>query len=192
MRETWKRFKTFAIVVSCCMLALGLLMVIYPRVSALTVCVLLGILCLVAGGYSLVRYFRLGVFGAFFRFDLTFGICCIIVGVLFLAHPNGAAALMPIALGIYLLIAGVTDIQLSAELRGLGGGWVLSLILSILDVIAALLLLFNPFEGVSAVMIFAGASLIISGIQGLYTVICITKSLKDDIKFVEGKWTPVE
>lgn len=195
MFERWSRYKTGAIVVSICLLAVGILMAVYPEISALTVCVALGILCIAAGAYCLMRYFKLGIAGMLFRFDLMMGLCCVIVGMLFLLHPNGAAALMPIALGIYLLIGGVTDIQFATEMRRLGAeGTTLALILAIARTVFAVFLLVNPFTGAKAVMIFAGISLMASGIQGLYTVCCVTRAIKNGIgtEVIEGKWTPIE
>lgn len=80
MKEMWRQFRKGAIVVSCGMLALGILMALWPDISALTVCIVFGIFCIVAGVYAMVRYFKLGVAGIFFRSDLSFGICSILGG----------------------------------------------------------------------------------------------------------------
>ena len=49
MKELWKRFKVGAIAVSVCMLVLGLVMLIWPEISGMTVCMILGVLCVGAG-----------------------------------------------------------------------------------------------------------------------------------------------
>ena len=63
MKALWKRFQVGAIVVSACMLVLGIIMLVWPEISAITVCMILGALCVVAGVYKLVRYFRIGFAG---------------------------------------------------------------------------------------------------------------------------------
>lgn len=90
MKETWKQLKKGAVGVSCCMLALGILTILWPDISALTVCIILGIFCIAEGIYMIVRYFKLGLAGIFFRSDLFFGICSILLGTLLLIHPYGA------------------------------------------------------------------------------------------------------
>lgn len=45
MKEMWRQFRKGAIVVSCGMLALGILMALWPDISALTVCIVFGIFC---------------------------------------------------------------------------------------------------------------------------------------------------
>ena len=52
MKEMWRQFRKGAIVVSCGMLALGILMALWPDISALTVCIAFGIFCIVAGVYT--------------------------------------------------------------------------------------------------------------------------------------------
>lgn len=195
MKERWKRFRRLSLVISFCMLALGIVMVIWPEISAVAVCCILGIICLATGIYEMVRYFNLGFAGLFFRFDLTLGICSILAGILLLLHPAGAAALLPFAAGLYMITGSVFDIQSSVEMRRLGiGNWWLSMVLGVVSTIFAFFLLLNPFQGVAALMVFIGISLIVGSIQNLYTVHCISSAVKasrkDDV--IDVSWRTID
>ena len=194
MKEMWKRFRIGAVAVSVCMMLLGLALMIWPETSAMTVCVILGIVCIAAGNYEIVRYFNLGIAGLFFRFDLGLGILYILAGILLLANPLGSVTLLPTAVGIYMLFSSVRDIQVSVEMRRFGlSNWLLALISGIAGVVLAFLLVLNPFTGASALMIYLGISLIVAGIENLCTVGCISRAVKsrrkDDILDVD--WTDV-
>ena len=179
MKETWQKIKGWAIALNGCLLALGIVMIIWPDVSALTVCYFLGVLCLAGGVCELVRYFSLGVAGLFFQFDLTLGIFSILAGILLLLHPMGAAVFLPIAAGIYILTGSIFDIQVSVEKRRLGlKSWWSSMILGILSTLFAIFLMLNPFEGAETLMIFAGVCLIISSIESLYSIGCISRAVR--------------
>lgn len=195
MKERWKRFRRLSLVISFCMLALGIVMVIWPEISAVAVCCVLGIICLATGIYEMVRYFNLGFAGLFFRFDLTLGICSILAGILLLLHPAGAAALLPFAAGLYIITGSVFDIQSSVEMRRLGiGNWWLSMVMGVVSTIFAFFLLLNPFQGVAALMVFIGISLIVGSIQNLYTVHCISSAVKasrkDDV--IDVSWRTID
>ena len=195
MKESWKRFRRLSLVISFCMLALGIVMVIWPEISAVAVCCVLGIICLATGIYEMVRYFNLGFAGLFFRFDLTLGICSILAGSLLLLHPAGAAALLPFAAGLYIITGSVFDIQSSVEMRRLGiGNWWLSMVMGVVSTIFAFFLLLNPFQGVAALMVFIGISLIVGSIQNLYTVHCISSAVKasrkDDV--IDVSWRSID
>lgn len=192
MKELWKRFQVGAVVVSVCMLILGIVMLVWPDISAMTVCVILGILCAVAGVYKLVRYFRLGFVGVFFRFDLGAGILYILSGLLLLLHPQDAMTILPMAAGIYILFGSVFDIQIAVEMHRFGlRNWVASLVLGILDTILGFYLLFNPFSGAAALMMAIGICLIIGSVQNLYSVFCINKAIRESKKdrIIDVEWS---
>ena len=192
MKELWKRFQVGAVVVSACMLILGIVMLVWPDISAMTVCVILGILCAAAGVYKLVRYFRLGFAGVFFRFDLGAGILYILAGLLLLLHPQDAVTILPMAAGIYILFGSVFDIQIAVEMHRFGlRNWVASLVLGILDTILGFYLLFNPFSGAAALMMAIGICLIIGSVQNLYSVFCISKAIRESKKnrIIDVEWS---
>ena len=195
MKEMWRQFRKGAIAVSCCMLALGILMVLWPDISALTICIILGIFCIAAGVYAMVRYFKLGVAGLFFRSDLSFGICSILLGVLLLLHPYGTMIFLPIAAGFFMIIGSVLDIQVSIEMRRLHfGNWGVMLILGIINIIFAFLLLMNPFQGASVLVIFVGISLVVDSIQNFYSIYCISKAIKasKSNQIIDVEWYPAD
>lgn len=179
MKEKWKQFRLCAIIISICMLVLGVLVLIWPKISAVAVCYILGAFCIGTGIYEIVRYFQLGFAGLLFQHDLIWGIFSILAGILLLLHPLGAAAFLPIVAGIYIAMGSIFDIQMSVEMRRLGiGNWVLSLVLGIIGIIFAFFLILNPFDGITALMIYVGILLILGGMQSLYTVHCISSVVK--------------
>lgn len=179
MKEKWKQFRLWAIIISICMLVLGVLVLIWPKISAVAVCYILGAFCIGTGIYEIVRYFQLGFAGLLFQHDLIWGIFSILAGILLLIHPLGAAAFLPIVAGIYIVMGSIFDIQMSVEMRGLRiGNWVLSLVLGIIGIIFAFFLILNPFEGITALMVYVGISLILGSIQSLYAVHCISSAVK--------------
>lgn len=193
MKETWKQFKKGAIAVSCCMLALGILTILLPDISALTVCIILGIFCVMEGIYMMVRYFKLGLTGIFFRSDLLFGICSILLGTLLLIHPYAAVLLLPMVVGFFMIIGSVVDVQISVEMRRFQfKNWGITMALGIISTVFAFLLILNPFQGAAALMIYIGISLIIWSIRNFYSIYCISKAIrmsKDDT-VIDVEWHP--
>ncbi len=193
MKEKWKQFRLWAIMMSICMLVLGVLTIIWSRISAVAVCYILGAVCIGTGIYEIVRYFKLGFVGLFFRYDLALGIFSILAGILLVIHPLGAAAFLPIVAGIYIVMGSIFDIQVSVEMRRIGiGNWVLSLVLGIIGTIFAFFLILNPFDGISVLMIYIGISLIIGSIQNLYIIHCISSAMKASRNdtIIDVTWTP--
>lgn len=191
MKEIWRKLKKGAIAVSCCMLVLGIITILWPDISALTVCILLGIFCIAEGIYMAMRYFKLGMAGIFFRSDLFFGICSILLGALLLIHPYGAVVFLPMIAGFFMIIGSVVDIQISVEMRRFQfGSWGITMALGIISTVFAFLLILNPFQGAAALMVYMGISLIIWSILNFYSIHCISKAVrmsKDDT-VIDVEW----
>lgn len=180
MLSVWKRFKTGAIAVSCLILVMGLVMIIWPGISASVIYCILGSVFIASGIYRIVRYFNSDLSGLFFRFDLAGGIFSVLAGLLMLCHPAAAEFLLPFVTGLYLITAGVFDIQTAVEMkRCLIPGWAGCLAAGIISTLFAFLLFLDPFTGNSIIMIFAGISLVIGAIESLYVIHAITKALKN-------------
>ena len=160
--EALKHYRTWAIVVSCCMIALGVAMIVWPDISALTVCYLMGVLCVAMGVCEIARYFRLGVVGILFRFDLTLGILSVLAGVLLLRR------------------------------FGLGS-WGLTLVFGIVGAVLGVLMILNPFDGAAALMLYIGISMLITGAESIYTVICLSRAFKSEghQKVIDAVWHEV-
>ena len=132
---------------------------------------------------------RLALFCSIFRK------CVFLAGLLLLIHPQDATAILPMAAGIYILFGSVMDIQTAVEMHRFGlGNWVLSLILGILNTLLGFYLLFNPFSGASALMMAVGICLIVGSIQNLYSVLCISKAIRDSKKdrIIDVEWSPMD
>lgn len=189
--KSLKHYKIWAIVLSVCMIVLGLVMIFWPEISALVVCYGMGGICVAMGIYEIIRYFDLGPVGILFRHDLLVGILSLLAGVLLLSHPLGVMTILPVILGFYIILAGVSSIQTSVEARRFGlRSWWVSLLLGIAGTLLGILMIFDPFSGANALMVFIGISLAVTGIENIYTVICISKAFRSEghRKIIDAVW----
>lgn len=195
MMDTLKRYRNWAIGLSAGMALLGLVLILWPETSAITVCWLLGALCLALGVCQIARYCRLGALGVLFRFDLGGGILGVLAGLLLLLHPAGALMVLPVIGGFYILVEGVFTLQAAVELQRFGlPRWGLTLGLGVLDLLLGFLLILDPFEGAAALMIYLGISLLVIGVSGIYTVISAARAFQSDghRRIIDAQWRDVD
>ncbi len=195
LKKSWKQIKTWTVVLSIGIIILGLVMIIWPNISALTVCIILGIVCIGMGIVEVVRYFKLGLAGIFFHYDLILAIGSILMGLLMVARSSNAVVFLPIAAGIYIIFASVLDIQMSVELHRFGSkNWLTALVLGILGVALSFVLLLDPFNGASILAVLTGIALIVNGTQDLYQVASISKAIKEgkNGRIIEADWRTIE
>lgn len=190
-KKSLKTYKTLAIVLSVVTMALGLVMICWPNISAVAICYLMGAVCIVVGIYEIIRYFDLGLIGVLFRYDLFLGIMSVLAGILLVLHPDGGVVILPVVLGFYIILASVFSIQISTEARHFGfSGWWGALLLGIAGAILGVLMILDPFRGAAALMVFTGISLLVTGVESIYAIICIAKVFRSSghQKIIEASW----
>ena len=190
-KKSLKTYKTLAIVLSVVTMALGLVMICWPNISAVAICYLMGAVCIAVGIYEIIRYFDLGLIGVLFRYDLFLGIMSVLAGILLVLHPDGGVVILPVVLGFYIILASVFSIQISTEARHFGfSGWWGALLLGIAGAILGVLMILDPFRGAAALMVFTGISLLVTGVESIYAIICISKVFRSSghQKIIEASW----
>jgi uncharacterized membrane protein HdeD (DUF308 family) len=177
--KTLKKFKNTFMTFSILYITLGIVLIIWPEISARIICNIFGILTLGFGAVKMIRYFNGNTYDTAFRFDLAQGILYIILGIFILAAPKVVISILPFILGLAIVIDSIIRIQLAMDLkRGQYTKWSTSLVFAIITAILGTILLFNPFKGGIALTIYMGISLVVDGIVNLWGLIHATKILK--------------
>lgn len=178
--ELIKRAKQAYIIVSAVMMILGVVLIVYPEISALTLCYIIGSLMAIFGIARLVGYFSRDLFRLAFQFDLALGIFSLLAGLLIILHPVNIITAMPVIIGVFVTIDGVFKVQTAYDARLFGmKRWWSVLVLALLTCAAGIFLIIDPFEGAKAVMILLGVTLLIDGIQNLCVVLYTVKTKHD-------------
>lgn len=171
--------KTGYIVMSAVFCAVGLLCVIRPDSSVLTIGRLLGAAMLLFGCIKLVGYFSRDLFRLAFQYDLEFGILLIILGLIVLVKSESIMNFVFIALGVAILADGLFKIQISLDSRRFGiDTWWMVLLFAVLTVFAGLLLVFRPVESARVLTVLLGISLLAEGVLNLCVVISTVKIVR--------------
>ena len=166
-------------IVSVAMIILGLVLIVFPEISMLTLCYTIGVMMVVFGIIKLIGFFSKDLFKLAFQFDLALGILSIVAGVLMIFRSDEILILLPSIIGIFIIIDGVFKMQTSMDAKRFGmEKWWFILLLAVITTLAGLFLIVNPFEGVCAFIILMGISFLIDGIQNLWVVLYTVKTVK--------------
>lgn len=163
-----KKVKWAYIIISALMMALGMLLIVYPETSALSICYAVGILIIIFGIVKIMSYFSKDMFQLAFQFDFAFGILAIITGLILLLYSHGIISFFSIIIGGIIFVDGVFKLQTSYEAKEFGlNYWWFILCLAILSCIFGLFLIFYSYREV-ALTVLIGWTLIVDGILNLW------------------------
>lgn len=180
-----KKQKLWHIALASAIMLIGVFLILRPETSAELICLLIGAVLCVIGVVRIVCYFCRGLSVLWHRYELPLGMLDTMLGIYFLSRPQSIITIMPVAIGIAMIVDSVFKLEASLELRASGArGYMPSLLLALISMLAAIFLILHPFEGTSALMIYLGILLLIDGIQSLVFIHKVSEKLR--------KLTPVE
>ncbi len=182
MKELVKRLKLDCLLVAILSILFGVTLLIWPTLSTLAACYLLGSVLTVCGILRIISYFRDGT-RSLFQTDLFLGLVFTVGGIWILLSPNAVGSLVFALLGIVILLHGFLDLQEALDLRRAGYQyWWAVLLLGLASIALAALVLFNPFQSLTVLTMFIGASLIYDGVSEVWIIARVSSILRDQEK----------
>ena len=177
MKKALKSISTYVIVVSLLALVLGILFVVYPYESLAVLDIILGVFLVIQGIVMIILGIRSLVKHIPFE-GIIPGILSLILGVLFLENIGTWAAILGIALGIWLIVHCVSGIRMATTMRGTGAPWVLLVILNVIGIIAGACVIFVPIDFSGAYTWVLGIVFIVNAIINIIDMIIVKKFVK--------------
>lgn len=186
-----RRIKILSIAAAALFALVGLGLIIYPRVSAVAACRILGVASIVFGAVRICGYFSRDLYRLAYQFDLATGILLMLAGAIVILRARNIVEALPMLAGLFIIVEGLFKLQTALDARRFGvANWGYILILAALSVILGTLLMIRPFESVDVMMRLLGAALIISSLQNIYTIHSTVRVVKDARRLAEEEYPP--
>lgn len=167
------------LVISVLLCVFGIVLMIYPEISVTALCYTLGSVLVVYGVFKIIGYFSKDLYRLAFQFDLAFGILLSAVGLIMILHPVKVVSFIYIVVGLIILTDGLFKIQIALDAKRFGvHQWWMITVLAILTGVLGLLVVINPFESATVIMVLLGAALVLEGLLSLCVAIWAVKIIK--------------
>ncbi len=163
------RYWWLMLLIGIALLALGILVFVYPAQSYTGMAVVFGWVILASGILEVVLSVSNDHFVTGRGWMLAGGIIQIILGLILVFNVALSAATLPLVLGFWLLFRGFSTIGLGGDMRAMGigsSGWTIAS--GVLLLLCALWLLIQPLVfGTAFVLVWVGIGLLFAGIAAL-------------------------
>ena len=142
---------------------LGILAMLAPVLTGISVIILVGVLVLVGGIVRIIWAFQAGSLGKGLPMFAIGGLT-LLCGIVLLAHPLFASGVLTIMLALYFVLDGISEIAASVRLRP-GPGWGWMLFGGIVSIWLGIIIWRQfPLSGVWAIGILLGIKLFLVGL----------------------------
>ena len=181
-----KKMSITSIIFSLLFIATGIFLLLKPETAINIICYVLGVILVLWGVVSIIQFFSDKNSTSYLSLNFIFGAFVFIFGIIILIKPSIIASIVPLLLGVWMVINGVTKLSYSLSIYKTSKN-MLSIIGSIFIIVFGVTLIFNPFEGAKGLTQIIGISLIVYSILDLIESFSITFSIKKKADPSEGK-----
>lgn len=184
-----KELKWSAILTSVGYIAAGVVLVLYPELSANVICYVFGIASCVFGVVSLTTYFLLNIKDSLFRNEFVIGIMAIIAGILMITKRDLLLELVPIFLGLVIITSGFTKLQRAVVAYRIGYDKALVYsLLALISIVFGIVIMFvlSGRQAQDVLFITIGAGLIYCGLSDLIITLFLARKFHQFVTAFES------
>ena len=169
VKGIYNRLTMLEMLISLLWIVLGIILVSNESLSNQAFSILLGIMCVVSGVFSLYMFFKRGSI-VLYNFNIFYGFIMILLGILSIAVGKS----LQIFLGIYVIFLALQKITYALFLHKFGeSSWLLTLIVAVLYLTMGIVSMFSE-----KIIVVAGIVLIGYGLINLVNVLLLRKRAK--------------
>ena len=173
--ERIRRMELLKAVIS---LLLGIVIVIFPKVTMTVICYAIAGAILIYGIIDIVSYFTSKTYDGSFTLTLLKGVVATVIAIVIFIRPSYLSTFIHIVVGILLVIDGITSIQKSVFLKNNNiYFWHVSMVESILTFAIGIFILIKPLSAEIAVIICLGIAFIWYGITSIWNYFYVQKKI---------------
>ncbi len=109
--KTLKKIKWNVIISSVIYVALGVILLLWPEEMAKNICYVIGVIAIAVGIVNLIDYIRKDYSVDAYRYNLVYGLVCILFGVFVFVKVDTVVSIIPFLLGFAVTISGLLKFQ---------------------------------------------------------------------------------
>lgn len=142
--KTLKKIKWNVIISSVIYVALGVILLLWPEMTAKNICYVVGVIAVAVGIVNLIDYIRKDYSVDAYRYNLVYGMVFILLGVVIFVKVETVISIIPFLLGFAVTISGLLKFQNAVDLvRMKYSGWGVVMIVSVLNIAFGVVLIID-------------------------------------------------
>lgn len=158
---------------------LGLMLLIFEQIKPVHLLYVLCAVCVVAGIIFIVKYFVGESYKQLNCYHFSIGALLVVVGMCALVRAQEISIYVVLCLGAILLISSVVKLQNALDLKAMEDkAWGIALAVAAFLMVAAILVLLNPFGAENDISVFTYVMLVVDGVISIAEVVYLSARIK--------------
>ncbi len=186
IKNKFKSMYRTSIIFSVVLILVGLFLLIKPETTLHAISYFIGIALIIWGLIPIIGFFSNKENKNYLEFSFILGVFALIFGIIIMINPDIIGSIIPLLIGIWMVINGVTKLYYSLTINKVSSATI-SIIISLVILVCGLILIFNPFKGAILLTKVIGISVIIYSILDLIECYTLKKTVKEFTNVTKGK-----
>lgn len=114
------------------------------------------------------------------------GVLSLVIGIVLLIHPNTLKTILPFVIGIWFIISALVNVKFSFYLKNESTTYmILTIIMTMVSITCGFILIINPLESLSLLIMTLGITLIIHSLSNIIDMFVIKKYINKIVKNIK-------
>ena len=162
---TEKRFLSFVLVEGILLSALGLAMLMLPKITTISFGLMLCLTFIIYGGYKVINAILTRNYSRHFVLNIVAGALLFLTGVFLFMAPMFSLILITSAIGVYFILESIASIAFAVQNKNTLYFWWLEILVGIMQFLLGLIIILGlPSTALWVVGILAGINFLIAGV----------------------------
>lgn len=162
---TEKRFLSFVLIEGILLLALGLGMLMLPKITTISFGLMLCLTFVIYGGYKVINAILTRNYSRHFILNIVAGLLLFLTGVFLFMAPMFNLILITSAIGVYFILESISSTAFAVQNKNTLYFWWLEILVGIMQFLLGLIIILGlPSTALWVVGVLAGVNFLIAGI----------------------------
>lgn len=162
---TEKRFLSYVLIEGILLSALGLGMLMLPKITTISFGLMLCLTFVVYGGYKVINAILTRNYSRHFILNILVGLLLFLVGVFLFMAPMFNLILITSAIGVYFILESISSTAFAVQNKNTLYFWWLEILVGVMQFLLGLIIILGlPSTALWVVGILAGVNFLIAGI----------------------------
>lgn len=182
-----KKMRMSYLITAILFIVSGIILITWPQTTLDIICYGLGALILIYGAFQIYTYVKGRAEKLGYHMNLISGLIACGIGLFMLLKSEIVISILPFIVGFTLLLDSLLKFKHAYDLKKVhyeGFKWIF--VLGSFTLLLACLLMYNPFDAATSMVMFMGICLVVDGLAECWTLFCVNKYMKlldhEDIK----------
>ncbi len=177
-----KMNKSSLIITMILTLVIGILFVLFPKDIINLLGYIVGTVLIVLGVLNILMYFKTSPEEGM-SFGFSIGLILIVLGSYLMIKTNFILSTLSVFFGFFIMINGIFSLQVAVDsLRAKTNKWKAIIIMAIINTLLGIIILYNPFAGTEALVMYIGIFMIVVSVLNFITFIISEKMKKPKLE----------